>query len=112
MKTKNVKENDKQRNKVTLANFNPKNRLFLRNIPEIFNRRLQRPRNLSGQYCCVPFIQKKHAIRLQLKKNAILSVSIIKVGVFGIEDRSEKQEVPLLLWNNRKKFHTFSSFQE
>ena len=48
---------------------------------------------LSGQYYCVPFMQKKHAIRLQIKKQQqkkkktkknILSVSIIKGGVFGI----------------------------
>ena len=66
---KKVKENEKQRNKVTIEKFNPKNRHFLlRNIPEIFNRLLQRPRILSRQYCSVPFMQKKHAIRLQMKK--------------------------------------------
>ena len=77
----NVKEDEKQRNKVTIEKFNPKNRNFIGNIPEIFNRLLQRPRILFRQYCCVPFMQKKHAIRLQMKKKyAILSVSIIKGG--------------------------------
>ena len=64
-------------------------RNVIRNIPEIFNRLLQRPHILSGQYYYVPFMQKKHAIRLQIKKKKqkkknnnkrknILSVSIIK----------------------------------
>ena len=68
------KENKKQQNKGTLAKFNPKNRNFIRNIPEIFTRLLQSPRILSGQYHYVPFMQKRHAIRLQMKKCHIISI--------------------------------------
>ena len=42
------------------------NRNFIRNKPEIINRPLQRHRVLSGQCCCVPFMQKKRAIRLPM----------------------------------------------
>ena len=47
--------------------FNPKNRNFIRNIPEIFNRLLQGSRIFSKQFRCIPFMQKKRAIKLQQK---------------------------------------------
>ena len=49
-------------------------RPFLGNIPEIFNHLLQRSRILFGQYCCVLFMQKKCAIRLQMKKCHTISI--------------------------------------
>ena len=70
---------------MTLAKINPKTKQNknIGNISEIFKRLLQRPRILFGQYCCVPFMQKKRAIRLQMK-NAVWSVSVIKGGVLGM----------------------------
>ena len=85
---------------MTLAKFNPKSRNFIRNIPKFFNRLLQRPRILSGQHCCVPFMQKKHAIRLQMKKKShAISIYHKEGGWAGVRNSKTVRNIKKSLYN-------------
>ena len=62
---------------MTLAKFNPKNRNFIRNIPEIFNRHPLLAISLCTVYA-------KEAFRQTTDENVPYCISIIKEGVLGI----------------------------